>query len=316
MVIDQVRRLLAPSASRDWLGVLPLIISVLVIGLLLLTLLDLGSTLGRGTVEMVSSEVAKPVQVARGQNMGIASADLSGLALFGKAAKPVAHQATIREAPDTKLNLVLKGIAAGDDIYSGVAIIAKPGASDRYFVVGGQVFDLATLEEIYPDRVILSRNGRHEALRLPEQATVHTKGSTVNSTQRQARTDRSPRRVRPSETAGYVPPRATPTASAIRSLPQALPQDLVTDPWQLLAFEPQMQDGTVVGLKLNFGEDAEFLSRHGLHVGDVITEINGHHLTDDEGFIQALDELSESTTLMLAVTRGGQRIDVNVIKEQ
>lgn len=72
------------------------------------------------------------------------------------------------DAPETRLNLVLKGVLASTPMEYGNAIISmgKNGKEDTYGV--GDKVSSATVKEIHADRVILERSGRLETLRMPK----------------------------------------------------------------------------------------------------------------------------------------------------
>ncbi|HSC47949.1 MAG TPA: type II secretion system protein GspC, partial [Gammaproteobacteria bacterium] len=82
--------------------------------------------------------------------------------LFGVAA-PVGNT---QNAPDTTLALTLHGIVAGRTAENSRALIVANGDEAPY-AIGAQVPGGAVIRAIFPDRVLLERNGRVEALRLP-----------------------------------------------------------------------------------------------------------------------------------------------------
>ena len=88
--------------------------------------------------------------------------------LFGEAgAEPLEPQGNVIDAPETRLNLKLRGtIAAGDEKYAH-AIIGDGKGEDGVYFIKDSVPGGAVLHEIYPDRVILNRAGALETLRLP-----------------------------------------------------------------------------------------------------------------------------------------------------
>jgi general secretion pathway protein C len=118
-----------------------------------------------GVPEPVSETVKPaPVQVvprAREQTLATPGG------LSGTSDVPVAMPEAHQEAPDTPLNLTLRGVLAADDTHEGFAIIQNADKDEWYFKAGDGVFGLATLDEIYVDRVILVHNGRYETLHLP-----------------------------------------------------------------------------------------------------------------------------------------------------
>ena len=72
------------------------------------------------------------------------------------------------EAPETKLQLILRGALSSDDPEHARAIIADPRGKEEQYAIGEELPGNAELSEIHPDRVILKRNGRFETLRLPK----------------------------------------------------------------------------------------------------------------------------------------------------
>lgn len=75
------------------------------------------------------------------------------------------------EAPETRLNMKLQAVLAQGNNGSGFAIISRGGGQASAFSVGDDIFNQATLSAVYPDRVILDRNGQLETLRYERQAT-------------------------------------------------------------------------------------------------------------------------------------------------
>jgi len=99
-------------------------------------------------------------------------ASVAALHLFGVTQGPKREApAKAIEAPETRLNLVLKGVIVGDEKAQGWAFIAEPnGNEDRYEVdayLSGQV----QVSDILRDRVILRRGDRYETLFLEKEAS-------------------------------------------------------------------------------------------------------------------------------------------------
>src|SRR5579863_3666043 len=72
-----------------------------------------------------------------------------------------------QNAPDTTLALTLHGIVAGKNAQDSRALIVANGDEEPY-AVGASLPGGAVIRAIFPDRVMLDRNGRVEALRLPK----------------------------------------------------------------------------------------------------------------------------------------------------
>jgi len=92
---------------------------------------------------------------------------LPGLHLFGRSAVTGQTAGVPLSAPDTRLNLTLHGVLVDAAPADRGAIIGKSGGEQRFFRVGESVFGSAKLAEVRTDHVILSRQGKYEALRFP-----------------------------------------------------------------------------------------------------------------------------------------------------
>jgi len=92
--------------------------------------------------------------------------------LFGLSGKQNTAPASVINAPETKLKLTLRGIVAENDKHRGFAIIQKPDNKEKHFSINDSIFGLATLKEIYTDRVIILRKGTYETLTLSKEAPL------------------------------------------------------------------------------------------------------------------------------------------------
>src|SRR5690606_5348599 len=96
----------------------------------------------------------------------IASAHLFGEANAAEAPPPVVvHE----EVAETQLALSLRGTIAANDPSAALAIIAASGRDEKVYAIQDTVAPGTTLHAVYPDRVILNRNGALEALKLPKE---------------------------------------------------------------------------------------------------------------------------------------------------
>jgi general secretion pathway protein C len=215
------------------------------------------------------------------------AADLSALTdahLFGQAAEqPVTPDPELIDAPETTLSLTLKGILAKEEDTNGGAIIASSRGDEKAYDVGDSIdnADGATLHSVYADRVLLNRSGRLETLRLPKE--LPNSGSTM----------------------GMVSP-----------LPQAAPQpasgslrEVITENatrlTDIVRLAPHVQEGQVVGFRVNPGRDRATFEALGLQAGDVVTDINGTVLDDPSQGLQVFQSLGESTQANVTVLRDG-----------
>jgi general secretion pathway protein C len=212
--------------------------------------------------------------------------------LFGQyqaPASPAAHD--LATAPDTALNLTLLGILANHgDNASSRALIAN-GDDEKPYAIGDEVTSGVLLKAIFPDRVVLSRGGRLETLRLDKD-----KPSTA--------------------VAGEFSPAGGPPAPGAESLAQVR-NEMLSNPAKAQDFiriqpAPAPGGGGQIGYRIYPGRDRSVFNDAGLHPGDVVTAINGTELTDPARSLQLLSELSQANQLSLQIQRGGQTQTVNV----
>ncbi len=219
-----------------------------------------------------------------------AIASLQQLHLFGMAAAPAApvKQGPI-DAPDTRLNLTLKGALSSDVQEEARAIIAAAGGEEKTYAIGAEIPGGARLTEIYPDRVILERGGRYETLRLPRDASAMPP---------------SPRRQAAGRAAGRID-----TGQLIGDYREKMAQN----PAVLLDIarpEAYREEDQFIGFKLRPGNRRELFAQLGLQDGDVVTEVNGIELDDPSQGAAVLESIKEGDQLSLTVRRNGQDLDL------
>jgi general secretion pathway protein C len=199
--------------------------------------------------------------------------------IFGEAgAQPVLTKAV--DAPDTRLNLKLRGtIAAGDDKFAHAIIGDGKGKNEVYFikdsVPGG-----AVLHAVYPDRVILNRAGTLETLRLPR--TSESLGRPAIQQPQQAARDTSP-------------------PGSIQEMMQQ-PGGSFTD---VLRPQPYMPNGQLKGYRVYPGRDRRKFAALGLRPGDLVTDINGQPLNNLQSGMEVFKNLGDATSLTVTIERNG-----------
>ena len=223
--------------------------------------------------------------------------------LFGtQSVKQTPAKPKNRVAPKTQLKLILRGIAAQDDKLAGLAIIQQPNKEEKHFKTGDSIFSLAKLEEIHPDRVILSRNGQYETLQLPKfdssrKAPVRTTSFKTRKTSVQK----------------VIPVPANVMADDIGE-DDNFEED--GDFWEYLDFEPAMINGKLAGLKLipEEEDDNKILLSNGLMPGDIITSVNGHVMNTGANVSEAIDAIAEDEKLDIVVSRNGKSKNLVITK--
>ena len=201
-----------------------------------------------------------------------------------EAAPPVQQTAPV-DAPDTRLKLVLRGALASDDKQHARAIIADPGGKEEKYAIGDTLPGNAELSEVYPDRVILLRNGRYETLRLPRD---NKPGSNTLA----------------SLTAGRQP--AVSPAQRLQTVRQQL-QKSPKSLYGLVRATPQTgEDGSIMGYALAPGRDPELFEQVGLQEGDVVVQVNDIKLDNPANSARALKSVQSGESVSVTVLRGGE----------
>jgi len=212
----------------------------------------------------------------------------AGAGLFGRYEAPTG--ASLLAAPDTPLNLTLIGVLADDRAQFSRALIAQ-GSDEQSYAVGDDVARGVTLQAIFPDRVILSRNGRLETLRL-ERETASAGGESFAPT------------VVTDERA----------SSALPQLAQ-IRDDLLKDPTRVteyLRIQPANVGGQLKGYRVYPGKDRSAFAAAGLRPGDLVTSVNGVQLDDPAKALQMITDLGQASQVNLVVERGGQSQNISI----
>lgn len=207
---------------------------------------------------------------------------IASRSLFGRADSVAAPAAV--DAPDTRLNLTLRGIAASGSAAFARAVIAGPDGRERVYGTGAEVPGGAQVHEIHADRVILNRRGTLETLRLPQFASS---GST------------------PAESAAQRPLQPI-AVDQLRD--QAATEALA----EVVRPQAVMVAGQLRGYRVYPGRDRQRFAALGLRAGDLVTAINGASLTDPAQGLQAMQSLLGSGETVLTVERGDQVENVTI----
>jgi len=229
--------------------------------------------------------ISEPDTVDAGDAAGGAARRIAELSLFGKAPGDAGGSATLADtapadAPQTQLDLELKGLfAVGDG--DGFAIIVAGNSSEAVFAPGDRLTGNARVAGVYPDRVLLRRNGELEALWLgdPDEADRGGGEPPATSTREISRTARDLRR------------------------------QLLNNPARLsrmVRFQPYRSNGELQGFRLRpRGGYEDLLAELGIRPDDVITEINDIPLNDPSRGREALNTLRDARRVEVRFMRDG-----------
>ncbi|WP_307772435.1 GspC family type II secretion system variant ExeC [Aeromonas veronii] len=252
---------------------------------LLIMLAQQSAALTWRLLTLASPQTSQPWQpsavTVNGQsNPRLELGEVSRLALFGKAIpKAQAKAAVAANAPRTQLNAQLSGVLASSDPAKSIAIIAMSGIQNSYGV--GDMIDgtQARIRQVYPDRVIIERDGRDETLMLDGEE--------------------------------YGKPLPQTNAAPLGSLRS----ELMADPGKItdyLNISPVQVDGRMSGYRLNPGSNPEFFNQSGLQANDLAISINGLDLRDNMQAMQAMQQMAGATEMTVTVERQGEQFDIYV----
>ncbi len=220
---------------------------------------------------------------------------LTSANVFGVSEKAALQQQS--KAPETKLNLTLKGVLATSPMEMASAIIAqgKNGKEDIYGI-GDKMPGGVSIKEIHPEYVVLERSGRLETLKLQKLSGVDGFGSGGKSN---LQSGRSNRYSRGSPAAALKDIRSNimknPTSFGEYALPVVV-----------------KENGKQIGYRLKPQQKGQMLSELGIESGDVITQINGVKLDNQQNGISALRKLSTAKNLNIVVKRNGAEVPLNI----
>jgi len=95
--------------------------------------------------------------------------DLAKIDLFGKASPKEGTAAVdTRNLPKTNLQLTLRGVMAGDGEGRTSALVEGPNQQTQTYHLGDSLPGNAKLKAVYPDRIVIDRNGHLENLFFPK----------------------------------------------------------------------------------------------------------------------------------------------------
>lgn len=226
--------------------------------------------------------------------------------VFGRSnSKPKkTEQTRPQNVPVTRLNLSLQGVLAFSPPELAMAIIRLGSGDEQIYNINDKIVGQATLKEVHPEHVIISRNGKLETLKLPEKMEAFT----VNQASRKkAPTNRSHNQ------------RQTPAHLAeLPTNPRKLRDHFVKNPTtlaELVTTRPYRKNGKLLGYTIKPKQREDILQSHGLMSGDIVTQVNGIDLSSSQQGLKALRKLVKASAIELVVLRDGVETPVSISLE-
>lgn len=213
---------------------------------------------------------------------------LTSANIFGVSDKVTVQKQT--KAPETRLNLTLKGVLAAIPMQRASAIIAqgKSGKEDIYGV-GDKIPGGVLIKEIHPEYVVLDRNGQLETLKLQKISGI---ANIKSGNKPYLRSNKSP-------------------GAALKEIRSSILKDPASFGDYALPVVVR-ENGKQIGYRLQPQKKGALLSELGVQSTDVITQINGIKLDRPQNGIMALRKLSTAKNLNIVVKRNGAEVPLNI----
>ncbi len=212
----------------------------------------------------------------------ILNAHLFGVADAGSAQDPA-------DAPQTSLTLVLAGTIASSDPKQGLGIIGETTQTAKVYSVGDNVAGGgAKLHAVYPDRVILDRNGQLEALMLPRKFEGGAAGIRTSS---------------------VVPPRGDDGPGGGGGFADRVRRMIAQDPGsvaEVMRPQPVFANGVQRGYRVYPGRNRQAFAKLGLRPGDLVMTINGTPLDDPARGMEIFRSIGSADSVRVIVERNGR----------
>ncbi|SEG50922.1 type II secretion system protein GspC [Vibrio hangzhouensis] len=223
------------------------------------------------------------------------SSDINNANIFGLYSREqkIIQAPVVKDAPKTRLNVVLVGSVVSSNPNLSLAVVANRGKQGTYGI-GEQIEGTrATVSAVMIDRIIISNSGRDE--------TVMLEGLEYKKLEL-----KQPPQGAASNIAGNNPVDVEEKLAAIRTTITQDPQQI----FQYVRLSQVKQDGEIKGYRVSPGRDPELFNAVGLQNGDIAIALNGADLTDPAAMGQIYQSITELTELNLTVERDGQQHDI------
>lgn len=202
----------------------------------------------------------------------------------------------VNQAPETNLNLVLKGVLLQQPKKGSLAMIAQGNGKQEPYAIGDAIVSGAELADLYADRAIIKYRGRYETLML--EGVIRTNINTAEPQKPKA----TAQRVQPTLDMNQIVPSSE--AARMRS-------EFIRNPASLMSKvkikQTRLPDNRT-GFMINSRGDADLFYRLGLQENDVVVAVNGKSITD----IPAMNQLQNAKQYDVTIVRNGVEMPVTI----
>ena len=235
----------------------------------------------------LSSAPADVPGVGVGTNTAVQN--LSQQHLFGKQQTRSGERVSVRTVEKTRLKLVLRGLIVTDDEQSARAIISMPSGKEDFYGIGDELPKSGvSIDSIHSDHVVLSHNGKLEALYLTKERT------TINLSK-----DHGEREIY--RDTGYAS--SADSRAALYALRDAWRKG-TNHMMQTLGPRPVTEGGELLGYEIT-APRGNLAERLGLRKGDVIRQINGVDIGETAEIRMLIRKLPKAAQIELLINRDG-----------
>jgi general secretion pathway protein C len=221
---------------------------------------------------------------------------LKSIALFGKESTEVSVVVSvpveiIEQVEETRLNLKLLGSYANSNKDLGYAIIAK-GRDQELYKVGDEIASLnnVSLVGVYSERIVLTNNGKREALYMFPEGESYASASISSS----------------------VPvDRNQSLSEDINAL--EIEDDLnVQTISDVMRFVRKAEDGKMLGFVVIPGRNRQVFEQTGLQLNDVVIAIDGQLLNNLKAANSIYQQKRVATQASFQVLRGEEELTIDI----
>jgi general secretion pathway protein C len=207
--------------------------------------------------------------------------------LFGQVSQELTG-GRLDNLPLSSLNLILTGVIASGS--GGYALISVNGQPQEPFAIGQTITAGAVLQAVYPDRIVIRRNGVLESLMLEGTELPQTEPGTPPATADLPATS----------LAGVVQETGHNHYTVERDVLAA--QMRTPDFLRQAVIEPQ----TGGGFTVRQIQPGSLYAELGLRAGDVIKTVNGQPINTAEDAIKLYQQMPNIPSVQIEITRGGK----------
>jgi len=193
------------------------------------------------------------------------------------------------QSDEEELGLVLIGTIAGSPLFSRAIIKDIESKIPHLYKIGGTVAG-ARIKSIEKDIVILVHNGQSKILRL-HVGRDHTQSRTQANLAKSSELGKAAQPILPvGESASKIP-------ATLGNLENIFDKAII---------EPHAVNGQTEGLRVTGLENVPLVKDIGLKNGDIIRQVNGHHLTNKRKAYQIFQKARTQPTLSVELLRQGK----------